>query len=50
MSVNNLEELVKLIRNELSPVHRQIVNTLIIQDVHNRDIAYQLRDERVTSP
>lgn len=48
-SVHNLEDMVKLIRGDLDPIHRQIINTLIIQDVHNRDVAYRLRDERIMS-
>ena len=49
LSAANLDELVRLIRTPLDTIKRQIVNTLIIQDVHNREIAQRLHGARVSS-
>jgi dynein heavy chain len=44
---NNLNAVVKLVRNELSPGERILLGTLVIIDKHNKEIVEKLRELQV---
>lgn len=48
-NVQQLEELVYLMRNEMDTVQRMSVVALIVQDVHCRDVVEMLRTRNVES-
>ena len=44
---SELEEIVDLVRKDISTLDRCTIEALIVLDVHNRDMIAQLRDQRV---
>lgn len=48
-SVNQLEELIIMIRGDLDLVERRKIVALVTQDVHNRDVVEELRDDEIKS-
>ena len=48
-NVNQLDELIHLIRGDLDLVERRKIVALVTQDVHNRDVIEELRDDEIKS-
>lgn len=47
---SQLNQIVKLVRNELSEGDRILLGTLVVIEVHNKDIVEHLRDLNVKEP
>lgn len=47
--IGELKEVLEKVRSDLKPVKRKLINSLITQDVHFRDILSSLRDDEVES-
>ena len=43
----NLDDLVKMVRHDLEPLHRITIGTMIVLDVRNKDVVLEMQENKI---